>query len=93
MRGHALIAERDLYRGKPNRASLAAVAAIVVFIAQVLGACSGVPSTTTAAYENLNEPAPRRDPSVDQDAASAKAELTSKRDKAARAASHQQALH
>jgi len=80
----------DVHHEKPNRIGLAALVAFMTLIAQALCVCSGMPSaaSSSAPYANLNEPPPRRDPGADQEAARAKADLSSARD-----AAQQQAFH
>jgi hypothetical protein len=80
----------DVHHVKPNRINLDALVAFMALVAQALCACAGLPSApgSAAPYANLNEPPPRRDPGVDQEAAKAKADLSARRD-----AARQQAFH
>jgi len=87
----------DAHHGKPSRIGAAALVASMALIAQTLCACSELPQSASAAstssrYLDLNQPPPNGGLSADQ-AAQAKAGLTTARDNSQRAAVQGQMLH
>ena len=76
--------------GRRGRTSTAAFVASIALIAQMLSACSSLPSAV-AQYPDLNDPPPRAEVRADQ-VAQIKAELIQVRDDQVRAAIQQQAL-
>jgi hypothetical protein len=78
--------------GMRGRINAAAFVALVALIAQLLSACSNLPTTSAAAqYPDLNDPTPRAAAVRADELAQLKAELIRVRDDHERAAAYKQA--
>jgi len=82
--------------GRPGRMHMAAFAAAIALIAQILSACSSPPQSVSATsvaaqYPDLNDPPPMAEVTAGQ-VAQIKAELLQVRDNQVRAAIQQQAF-